>query len=65
MYCLCSDKSFSDIINYQSQVRLPFQKLLREFTSCVSSGCGSCIEPLQIELEQQGLLFNEPQVDAG
>lgn len=60
MYCLCSDKSFSDIIIYQSQARLPFQKLLDEFTSCTSAGCGSCIEPLQMELEERGLLFEEP-----
>ena len=65
MYCLCSNKSFGDIITYQSQMRLPFQKLLDEFTDCTSTGCGSCIEPLQMELEQRGLLFFELNRDAG
>ena len=65
MYCLCSDKSFGDIINYQSKALLPFKKLLSEYTSCTSTGCGSCIEPLKIELEQQDLLFNESTTDAG
>lgn len=59
MYCLCSDKSFSDIIAHQSHARLPFQKLLSEFTNCTLTGCGSCIEPLHTELKKQGLLFDE------
>jgi len=64
MYCLCSDKSFSDIIDYQSKALLPFQKLLSEYTSCTSTGCGSCIEPLKIELEQHDL-FIKSNTDAG
>jgi len=65
MYCMCSDKSFSDIIDYQSKALLPFKKLLNEYTNCATTGCGSCIEPLQIELEQLDLLSIESSTDAG
>lgn len=64
MYCLCSNKSFDDIVVYQSQARLPFQQLLDQITACTSTGCGSCIEPLQLELEERGLLFCELNKDA-
>ena len=58
MYCLCSDKSFDEIISFQSQVKLPADILLETFTSCTSTGCGSCIEPLKTELAAHNLLIN-------
>lgn len=57
MYCLCSNKSFDDIIALQSQARLPLQEFFETFTECTTTGCGSCVELLTSELTVQGLLI--------
>jgi hypothetical protein len=59
MYCLCSDKSFDEIIAQQSEARLPLNKFFDTFTDCTTTGCGSCIEPLTAELSINDLLIPE------
>lgn len=57
MYCMCSDKSFDELIEQQSQSRLPLQKFFETFTECTTTGCGSCVEPLTAELASNDLLI--------
>ncbi len=59
MYCLCSDKSFDEIIALQSENCLPLNKFFDTYTACTTTGCGSCIEPLKTELDINNLLISE------
>ncbi len=59
MYCLCSNKSFDEIITLQSQARLPLKEFFDTFTECTTTGCGSCVELLTAELAVHDLLIPE------
>lgn len=59
MYCLCSDKSFDEIIALQSEARLPLKNFFDTFTHCTTTGCGSCIDALTTELTINDLLIPE------
>lgn len=61
MYCLCSNKSFDEIIAKQSQALLPLNEFFQTFTSCTSTGCGSCIELLTTELADNDLLIQNAE----
>lgn len=54
MYCICSNKSFDDILSQQRADPLPLDQMIAHYTSC-SSGCGSCIEALRAEAEMSGI----------
>lgn len=45
-YCLCSNKSFTDILKSQTLEPLPFDEMVDTYTDC-NAGCGSCIEYLR------------------
>lgn len=61
MYCLCSNKSFDEIIAKQSQALLPLNEFFQTFTSCTTTGCGSCIELLTTELANKNLLIQNAE----
>ena len=56
MYCLCSNKSFEEIIEQQRENPLPFLQLVEIYTSC-NKGCGTCIIRLYEKLSTLGLLI--------
>lgn len=58
MHCLCSNKSFDEIIANQSQARLPLNEFFQTFTNCTTTGCGSCVELLTAELADNDLLIH-------
>lgn len=54
MYCICSNRSFDDILSQQRADPLPLNEMITSYTSC-TSGCGSCIKALLAEAEISGL----------
>jgi hypothetical protein len=46
LYCLCSEKMFSEIFGLQTFAPLPFNEMVEQYTTC-NSGCGGCIEKLK------------------
>ncbi|PUA28234.1 MAG: hypothetical protein B0W54_17310 [Cellvibrio sp. 79] len=61
MYCLCSNKSFDEIIEKQANARLPLNEFFQTFTSCTTTGCGSCVELLTAELADNDLLIHNAE----
>jgi len=59
MYCLCSNKSFDEILALQSENLLPLKKFFDTYTHCTTTGCGSCIDPLTTEMKINNLLIPE------
>ena len=58
MFCLCSERSFDDIVALQRANPLPFDRMIHEYTSC-NAGCGSCIEHLMDRCRNDGHLIDE------
>lgn len=59
MYCLCSNKSFDELISQQSKARLPLDEFFKTLTDCTTTGCGACVEPLTAELINNDLVILE------
>lgn len=63
MYCLCSNKSFDEVLELQRLAPLPFDEMLKEYTFCCT-GCGSCIEELRKRVTTLNLLLIDNCVNA-
>jgi hypothetical protein len=55
MYCICSNRTFEEIVADQKQAWLPFEQSIERYTNC-NSGCGSCVAELYLRFESEGVL---------
>jgi hypothetical protein len=55
MYCLCSNKSFDEILELQEANPVSADEMIAKYTECLG-GCGSCINALKAEAEMRELV---------
>jgi bacterioferritin-associated ferredoxin len=55
MYCLCSNKSFDEILELQEANPVSPDEMIAKYTDCLG-GCGSCINALKAEVEMREIV---------